>query len=81
MVDTTCTIAGGLVGVGVEQIRWPKPVRPGDRLRVEIEVVDVRPSRSNPSRGIVRFKSQTFDQNDEVVMEQIASLIASRGAG
>ena len=81
MVDSDMRVAGGLVGVGVEQIRWPKPVRPGDRLRVEVEVVDVRPSRSNPSRGIVQFKSQTLNQNDEVVMEQVASLIAPRAPG
>ncbi len=81
MVDSDMRIAGGLVGVGVEQIRWPRPVRPGDRLRVEVEVLDVRPSRSNPSRGVVRFKSQTFNQQDEVVMEQVASLIAPRSPG
>jgi acyl dehydratase len=81
MVDSEMRVAGGLVGVGVEQIRWPRPVRPGDRLRVEVEVVDVRPSGSNPSRGIVRFKSQTLNQNDEVVMEQVASLIAPRAPG
>jgi acyl dehydratase len=78
MVDSDMQIAGGLVGVGVEQVRWPQPVLPGDRLRVEVEVLDVRPSRSNPSRGLVRFKSQTLNQNDEVVMEQVATLVASR---
>ena len=78
MVDGELSIAGGLVGVGVEQIRWPQPVRPGDRIHVETEVVEVRPSRSNPSRGIVRFKSQTLNQNDEVVMEQTAALVVPR---
>ena len=78
MVDGELSIAGGLVGVGVEQIRWPQPVRPGDRIRVETEIVEVRPSRSNPSRGIVRFKSQTLNQNDQVVMEQVATLVVPR---
>ena len=78
MVDSDMHIAGGLIGVGVEQVRWPQPVLPGDRLRVEVEVLEVRPSRSNPSRGLVRFKSQTLNQNDEVVMEQVATLVAQR---
>jgi acyl dehydratase len=78
MVDSDMRVAGGLVGVGVEQIRWPRPVLPGDTLRVEVEVLEVRPSRSNPSRGLVRFKSQTLNQDDEVVMEQMATLVAPR---
>jgi acyl dehydratase len=78
LVDSDLKIAGGLVGVGVESIRWPKPVRPGDRIRVEGEVLEVRESRSNPSRGIVRFRSEVFNQNDEVVMEQVAILVVPR---
>jgi acyl dehydratase len=78
LVDGELKIAGGLVGVGVEQIRWPAPVRPGDRIRVDSEVVELRPSRSNPSRGIVKFKSQTLNQHDELVMEQVATLVVPR---
>ena len=78
LVDSDFKIAGGLVGVGVESIRWPRPVRPGDRIRVEGEVLEARVSRSDPSRGIVRFKSQTLNQNDEVVMEQVAVLVVPR---
>jgi acyl dehydratase len=78
MVDSDMRVAGGLVGVGVEQVRWPHPVHPGDRLRVEVEVVEVRQSRSNPGRGIVRFKSQTLNQDAIVVMEQVASLVVPR---
>ena len=78
MVESEMSIAGGLIGVGVEQIRWPRPVHAGDVLRVECEVLETRPSRSNPDRGIVQFKSKTLNQDGEVVMEQIASLIAQR---
>ncbi len=78
LVDSDLKIAGGLVGVGVESIRWPRPVRPGDRIHVEGEVIEIRESRSNPSRGVVRFKSLTLNQNDEVVMEQVATLIVPR---
>jgi acyl dehydratase len=78
LVESDFKIAGGLVGVGVESIRWPRPVRPGDHIRVEGEVLEARVSRSNPSRGIVRFQSQTLNQNDEVVMEQVAVLVVPR---
>jgi acyl dehydratase len=78
MVESDLRIAGGLVGVGVEQIRWPLPVRPGDVLRVEVEVLELRPSRSNPQRGIVRIRSKTLNQDGDLVMEQIASLMVPR---
>ena len=78
MVESDFRIVGGLIGVGVEQIRWPHPVHAGDVLHVECEVLETRPSRSNPDRGIVRFKSQTLNQDDAVVMEQIAILMVPR---
>jgi acyl dehydratase len=78
MVEGDFKVAGGLIGVGVDQIRWPKPVFPGDVLHVESEILEVRPSRSNPERGIVRVKSQTINQNGDVVMEQVANLIVPR---
>jgi acyl dehydratase len=78
MVTSDFRIAGGMIGVGVEQIRWPRPVHPGDVLRVEGEVLEARPSRSNPDRGIVRFRSKTLNQEGDVVMEQIASLVVPR---
>ena len=78
MVEGDFTVAGGLIGVGVDQIRWPKPVFPGDVLHVESEILEVRPSRSNPQRGIARVKSQTVNQNGDVVMEQVANLIVPR---
>jgi acyl dehydratase len=78
MVTGGFRIAGGMIGVGVEQIRWPRPVYPGDVLYVEGEVLEVRPSRSNPKQGIVRFRSKTINQGGEVVMEQVASLVVPR---
>jgi acyl dehydratase len=78
MVTSDFRIAGGMIGVGVEQVRWPRPVYPGDVLRVEGEVLEVRPSRSNPDRGIVRFRSKTLNQDGELVMEQTATLIVPR---
>jgi acyl dehydratase len=80
MVESNFRIVGGLIGVGVEQIRWPHPVHAGDVLQVECEVLETRPSRSNRDRGIVRFKSRTLNQAGAVVMEQTAILMVPRDA-
>ena len=59
-------VAGGIVGAGGE-IAWPAPTRPGDVLRVESEVLEVRASRSNPHLGIVSVMAETKNQDDVVV--------------
>ena len=71
-------IAGGLIGLGVETIRWPRPVYPGDVLRVESEILEVRASQSNPERGVVRVRSTTLNQDGQAVMIQTASLVVPR---
>jgi acyl dehydratase len=70
--------AGGIVGVGVDDLRWPRPVRPGDRLSVEGEVLEVRPSRSKPGQGIVRVRFSTLNQRGEAVQEMVANLRVPR---
>jgi acyl dehydratase len=57
-VTSGLPIAGGIVGLGGD-LSWPKPVRPGDVLHVESEVVEVIPSRSRPDRGTVVVRSET----------------------
>ena len=52
--------AGGIVGAGIEELRWPRPVRPGDELRVESEVLEVRPSKSRPEQGMIKVRSTTL---------------------
>ena len=69
---------GGLIGLGVDQIRWPRPVRPGDQLRVDSEVLEVRESQSNPTRGVVKIRNTTRNQAGEPVMVQVANLIVPR---
>ncbi len=81
LVESDFRIAGGLIGAGVEDLRWPRPVRPGDVLRVESEVLDVRPSQSKPDRGIVRVRNTTLNQDGEPVMIQVAKLIVPRRPG
>jgi acyl dehydratase len=56
-----------LLGLGVDGIEWPKPVRPGDTIQVEMEVLAIRPSKSRPSHGIVKIKSTARNQHGEVV--------------
>ena len=74
-------LAGGIIGAGTDELRWPKPVRPGDSLRIESEVVDVRPSRSRPEQGLVKMRTTTFNQNGEPVQILVANLIVPRKPG
>jgi acyl dehydratase len=67
LVDSDLKPARGTIGAGVEELRWPKPVRPGDVLHLEGEVVDVRPSRSRPELGIVKVRANTINQDGDVV--------------
>ena len=71
-------LAGGWVGLGVEYLKWPKPVRPGDTLRAEFEVIEKRESKSNPRRGVIRVRTSTFNQHDELVFETITAQIVER---
>ena len=70
-------IAGGLVGVGA-QLSWPKPTRPGDTLRVHSEITEIVPSRSRPDRGIVTMKSETRNQDGDIVQLLLATMIVPR---
>src|ERR1043165_3216499 len=71
----TMNLAEGAIGLGVDELRWPNPVRPGDVLRVETEIVDLRPSRSKPDCGIVRIRNVTTNQRGEVVQTMFASAL------
>ncbi len=70
-------IAGGVIGAGAE-IAWPKPVRPGAVLRVESEILELRPSRSRPDRGVATIRSETRNQFGEIVQVLTAKLITMR---
>jgi acyl dehydratase len=74
-------IAGGLIGMGVEELRWRRPVLPGDTLHVEVEVLEVRPSHSHPDRGIVRVHNTTLNQRDEIVQTMVTALFVPRRDG
>jgi acyl dehydratase len=61
-----------LASPGLDELRWPAPVRPGDSLRLRATVVEARRSRSKPDRGLVRTQSELINQNDEVVLRVTA---------
>jgi acyl dehydratase len=69
LVAETLAIARGGMGLGVDNLRWPRPVLPGDTLRVSIEVLAARPSKSQPGRGLVTTRTTTFNQHDQPVQE------------
>src|SRR5262245_25213275 len=62
LVDSEIKPAGGIVGAGFEEFRWPYPVRPGDELRVESEILEVRPSKSRPEQGLIKVRT-TLNQD------------------
>jgi acyl dehydratase len=78
-VESGLPIAGGMIGIGGE-MSWPLPTRPGDVLRVASEIMEVTPSRSRPDRGVVRVRSETRNQRDEVVQILDAKLLVPRRA-
>ena len=56
----------------------PHPVRPGDALRVECEVLEVRPSKSRPEQGLVKIRTTTLNQHDEAVLVHVVNLVVLR---
>src|SRR4029077_2691428 len=76
----TLNFAEGAIGLGVDELRWPNAVRPGDVLTVETEILDLRPSRSKPGYGIMRLRSVTTNQQGEIVQTMRASARVPRRA-
>jgi acyl dehydratase len=74
----TLNFADGAIGLGVDELRWPNAVKPGDELQVDIEIVRLRKSRSKPTHGVVRFRYVTTNQRDEIVQTMFASALISR---
>jgi acyl dehydratase len=76
----TIEVKGGMIGAGIEEIRWTKPVRPGDVLRLREDVVGMRTLSSRPDYGLVRMDSTMTNQLGEVVMTMKVSALAPRRA-
>ena len=69
-------VFGGMIGAGVEEMRWTAPVRPNDTLRSEIEVLGVRHSQSRTDFGIVRTRSLAYNQRNELVLRSTVNFLA-----
>ena len=78
LVDGELRPAGGIVGAGFDEIIWPRPVRPGDELRVESEILEVRPSKSRPSQGLIKLRTITLNQNGDPVQVTVGNLVVLR---
>jgi acyl dehydratase len=78
LVESELEPAGGIVGAGFDEFRWPKPVRPGDELHLEIEVLEVRASKSKPDQGVIKVRTTTLNQNNESVQISVGNLIVQR---
>jgi acyl dehydratase len=81
LVESELRPAGGIVGAGFDEFRWPRPVRPGDELRVESEILEVRPSKSRPGQGMIKVRTTTLNQNDEEVQVHVGNLVVPRRPG
>jgi acyl dehydratase len=78
LADHYLSNASSLGSPGIDEIRWVRPVRPGDTLHVRATVVEARPSRSKPDRGLVRYQIEVLNQNAEVAMSLIAMTLIRR---
>jgi len=78
LVDSELQPAGGIIGARFDEMRWPRPVRPGDELHVESEVLHVRPSKSRPDQGVIKVRTTTLNQNGEPVQMFVGNLIVLR---
>jgi acyl dehydratase len=72
----TIHVVGGMIGAGVDEIRWTTPVRPGDSLRTECEIIGTRHSRTRLAYGVVKLSSLTYNQRNEVVMRSVVNFLA-----
>ena len=78
IVDSDLGLSGQGAGVAIESMRWLRPVRPGDDLRVEGTVTEIRSSRSHADRGVVKFQTVVYNQRDEVVLEAAHVVVLRR---
>jgi len=78
LVESELKPAGGIIGAGFDELRWPKPVRPGDELHLESEILEVRPSKSRPEQGLLKVRTTTYNQADEPVQVSVGNLVVKR---
>jgi acyl dehydratase len=74
LVDGGLPFATGIIGLGGE-IEWTKPVRPGDTLGVESEIIEIIPSRSKPNQAVVRVRNIMSNQRGDQVQQFVAKIL------
>ncbi|HET9651192.1 MAG TPA: MaoC family dehydratase [Usitatibacter sp.] len=78
LVDSEFRPAGGVIGMGFEEMRWPRPVRPGDELHLDIEILEARASQSKPDLGVAKVRTTTLNQRNEPVQVSVGNVIVRR---
>lgn len=74
-------VAGGLLGLGIDKLRWARPVYPGDTLHAIITITDKRLSQSKPTHGVMKYTIETFNQKGELAMTMEAAVWVPRKSG
>ena len=80
LVESEFKPAGGVIGASLNELQWPRPVRAGDELSVEAEVLEVRPSKSRPEQGMLKVRVTTYNQRREPVQVYLGNLVVRRNA-
>ena len=78
LVESELKPAGGIIGAGFDELRWPRAVRPDDELRIEAEILEVRPSKSKPEQGMIKVRTTTLNQNNDPVQISVGNLVVLR---
>ncbi len=81
LIAETLPIARGGMGTGIDQLRWPRPVLAGDPLRIEMEILEARPSVSRPGSGVVTHRTTTLNQRNEPVQVFTSTVLMPRRQG
>lgn len=81
LVDSDFKPAGGLIGASFDELRFARPVLAGDVLRLEIEVLEVRPSKSRPGQGMLKARMTTSSQRGEPVLVYVVNMVVARRPG
>jgi acyl dehydratase len=71
-------LATGTIGLGGETMQWPNPVKAGDQLHLEGEVINIRASRNHNDRAVVTIQFSTYNQNNKSVFSNIGNLLVFR---
>ena len=78
MMTGPMQFVGGAVGLGVDELRWPTAVRPGDTLQLETEIIEARQSRSKPQHGIIRIHNTMTNNRGQIVLTYMANALVQR---